>query len=121
MTMTPEIASLRIGRSVKSVEDALDELLARSGDLLAEMARARVATAEAAGLGQRPLMRIAAMQSNLVAARSELVRAHGDLSRLAETMGIPVAGCPESAQLGAEPAQDLEAGDARERAIEEAA
>lgn len=96
MTLTPEIASLRIGRSVKSVEDAMDELLARSGDLLAEMARARVATAEAAGAGQRPMMRIAAMQKNLMTARGDLVRAHGDLVKLAETMDIPVAGCPES-------------------------
>lgn len=97
MTMTPEVASLRIGRSVKSLEDAMDELLARSGDLLAEMARARVATAQAAQTGQRPMMRVAAMQKNLIAARSELMRAHGDLSQLAETMGIPVAGCPEAA------------------------
>ncbi|MCJ2183827.1 hypothetical protein MTR62_14155 [Novosphingobium sp. 1949] len=102
MTMTPEVATLRIGRSVKSVEDAMDELLARSGELLAEMARARVATAEAAHTGQRPMMRIAAMQQNLVAARSDLVRAHADLSKLAETMDIPVSGCPEDSLDAAE-------------------
>lgn len=96
MSMTPEIAGLRIGRSVKSVEDAMDELLARSAELLAEMARARVATAQAASTGQLPMMRIAGMQKHLVAARSDLVRAHGDLVRIAETMDIPVAGCPES-------------------------
>ncbi|MBT0669798.1 hypothetical protein HT136_15630 [Novosphingobium profundi] len=99
--MTPEVASLRIGRSVKSVEDAMDELLARSGDLLAEMARARVETGEAAHAGHRPMMRVAAMQRNLISARSELLRAHADLSNLAESMGIPVEGCPESASLDA--------------------
>ena len=102
MTMTPQVAILRIGRTVRSVEDAMDELIARSGELFAEMARARIATANAAHEGQRPMMRIAAMQKNLVAARSELVRAHSDLSRLAETMDIPVEGCPENAALADE-------------------
>ncbi|WP_226635145.1 hypothetical protein [Novosphingobium profundi] len=116
MTMTPEVASLRIGRSVTSLEDAMDELLARSGDLMAEMARARVATAEAAHAGQRPMMRIAAMQKNLMAARGELLRAHGDLSQLAETMGIPVAGCPEEGSLASTAGEDMEGDAAVERA-----
>jgi predicted MarR family transcription regulator len=99
-TMTPEIASLRIARSIKSVENDMDELLAKAGELLAEMARARVATANAAALGQRPMARVAAMQRSLIDARSEIVRAHSDLFRLAETMDIPVD-CPEKAMLGA--------------------
>lgn len=102
--MTPQIASLRIARSIKSVEDDMDELLAKSGELLAEMARARVSTANAAVLGQRPLARVAAMQKNLIDARSEIVRAHNDLSKLAETMDIPTE-CPESAALGGDAAE----------------
>ncbi|SFG14382.1 hypothetical protein SAMN05518801_10870 [Novosphingobium sp. CF614] len=96
--MNSEIASMRIARSIKSVEDGMDELLAKSGELLTEMARARLATENAAVHGQRPLARVAAMQKSLVEARSELVRAHSDLSKLAETMDI-AAECPETALL----------------------
>ena len=96
--MTPEIASMRIGRNIKSVEDDLDELLAKAGELLAELARARVATIGAAVHGQRPMARVAAMQKSLIEARSEIVRAHNDLSKLAETMDIPTD-CPDQAHL----------------------
>lgn len=99
--MTPEIASMRIARSIQSVENDMDELLAKAGELLTEMARARVATMDAAVLGQRPMARVAAMQKSLIDARSEIVRAHNDLSKLAETMDIPVT-CPNQAELAGE-------------------
>lgn len=98
MTMTPEIAGLRISRSIKSVENGMDELLARSAELMAEMARVRVATQYVAHAGQRPMARIVAMQKSLIEARSDLVRAHSDLSKLAETMDIPFE-CPEEGAL----------------------
>lgn len=94
--MTPEVAGMRVSRSIKSVEDDMDELLAKAGELLAEIARARLATVDVAYEGQRPLMRVANMQKNLMEARSELVRAHSDLSKLAERMDIPYE-CPDKA------------------------
>lgn len=96
--MDPQIAGMRIARSIRSVEDGMDELLAKSAELLAELARSRVATENAAVDGQRPLARMAAVQKNLVEARSELVRAHNDLSKLAESMDIAYQ-CPKQAQL----------------------
>lgn len=111
MTMTPEIASLRIARTIRSVEDGMDELLARSSELLAELARARVGTTQAAHVGQRPMARIAAMQKSLVDARFDLVRAHSDLSKLAETMDIPID-CPNDASL----AEDLTVSGSLEKA-----
>lgn len=93
--MSPEIAGLRVSRSIKSVEDGMDELLAMAGELLAEIARARIATENAAYEGQRPMMRVANMHKNLMEARSELVRAHSDLSKLAIRMDIPYE-CPPS-------------------------
>lgn len=92
--MTPQIAGIRITRTIRSVEDGMDELLARAGELLAELARARVGTANAAGSGQRPLARVAAVQQHLIAARSDLMHAHGDLTRLAESMDMAYE-CPE--------------------------
>ena len=109
--MTPEVASLRIARSIRSVENDMDELLAKAGELLAEMARARVGTARAAAIGQRPLARVAAMQQSLIEARGEIVRAHGDLTRIAETMDIPRE-CPENGVLAGDAgAGSPEAGD----------
>ena len=96
--MTPEIASMRIARSIKSVEDGVDELIAKSAELLAEMARVRLATENPAVHGQRPIARVAAMQKSLVEARSEIVRAHNDLSKLAESMDIAYQ-CPEKSQF----------------------
>lgn len=95
--MTPEIAGMRVSRRIKSVEDGMDELLAVAGELLTELARARVATVDAAHEGQRPLMRVANMHKSLMEARSELVRAHSDLSKLAVRMDIPYE-CPDKAR-----------------------
>lgn len=92
--MTPEIAGMRVSRSIKSVEDGIDELIAAAGELLTELARARLATIDAAHEGQRPLVRVANMHKSLMEARSEIVRAHADLSKLAVRMDIPYE-CPE--------------------------
>ncbi len=92
--MTPEIASLRIGRSIRSLEADMDELLAKSADLLAEIARARAALGESARNAHVPMARVATMQRGIIDARLELVRAHRDLSRIAETMDIPIR-CPD--------------------------
>jgi hypothetical protein len=89
---------MRIARSVTALETELDTRLAKSGELLAEVARARVATGVEAHTMQHPLARVANVQRALVGARSELVRAHRDLSNLAQKMDLGVI-CPEAAEL----------------------
>lgn len=106
--MTPEIAGMRIARTIRSVENDMDELLAKSSELLAEIARARVATEEAARLGQQPMARVAKLQQSLMDARLELVRAHRDLSKIAETMDIPIR-CPEDARIADMAADEIDA------------
>lgn len=98
--MTPTVAGMRIARCVTDLEAELDSLLAKSGDLLAEVARARAATGVEAHTMQQPLARVANVQRALVGARSELVRAHRDLSNLAQKMDLGVI-CPNAASLGA--------------------
>jgi hypothetical protein len=92
---------MRIARSVTDLETQLDDLLAKSGDLLAEVARARVATGVEAHTMQQPLARVANVQRALVGARSELVRAHRDLSNLSQKMDLGVI-CPQIAALADE-------------------
>ncbi|EJL20424.1 hypothetical protein [Novosphingobium sp. AP12] len=96
--MTPTVAGMRIARSVTAFETELDNLLAKSGQLLAEVAHARAATGVEAHTMQQPLARVANVQRALVGARSELMRAHRDLSNLAQKMDLGVI-CPEAAKL----------------------
>jgi hypothetical protein len=92
--MTPQIAALRIGRSLNTSETTLDTLIAGMGSLMSEMAQARVATGSPAATGHRAIARIVAAQSKIVEARMDLIRAHEDLRRIAETADTPTD-CPE--------------------------
>lgn len=96
--MTPTVAGMRIARSITSVEDELDTLLASTSKLIVELASARVATGIDAHAIQRPMARLTRLQRTLGEARSDLVGAHSDLSRLAETLDISVR-CPDAAAL----------------------
>lgn len=96
--MTPTVAGMRIARSIRSVENELDTLLASTSNLIVELASARVATGIDAHAVQRPLARLTRLQRTLGEARSDLVSAHGDLSKLAETLDISVR-CPDTAEL----------------------
>lgn len=99
--MTPTIASLRIGRGIVASENGIDACLDQLGSLVSEMARARVETNVAAATGQRALARIAAAQLKLIEARADVIRAHEDLRRIAETADFPTD-CPEETFTGAE-------------------
>jgi hypothetical protein len=96
--MTREIAALRIGRSLNSVEDGLDTLIAEAGALLGTVTQARIATGAPASEGHRAIARLAALQNRLVEARGDVVRAHADLKKIAETSDIPTE-CPDMATL----------------------
>lgn len=92
--MTPQIAALRIGRGLVASEDGIDTVLAEMGTLLAAMATARVETGQPATTGHRAIAKIAAAQAKLVDARQDVIRAHEDLRRIAETADTPTD-CPE--------------------------
>jgi len=104
--MTPTIAGMRIARSITSIENELDNLIASASNLVVELAKARVATGINAHAIQRPMARLTRIQRTLGEVRSDLVSAHSDLSKLAETLDISVR-CPNSAALeGQEHARD---------------
>jgi hypothetical protein len=105
--MTPTIASLRIGRGITASENSIDTLLAQLGNLVSEMAKARIETNVAAVTGQRALTRLAAAQMKLIEVRADVVRAHEDLRRIAESADFPTD-CPEETFVGAELDQDVQ-------------
>lgn len=92
--MTPEIAALRIGRDLSATEDGIDSALAQAGALIAALTTARIETGSSALTGHRAIARVAAAQTKLVDARQDLIRAHEDLRRIAETADTPTE-CPE--------------------------
>ena len=92
--MTPQIAALRIGRSLLASENGIDSAIADTGTLMAHLTTARIATGQPAITGHRAIAKVAAAQAKMIAARQDLIRAHEDLRRIAETADTPTD-CPE--------------------------
>lgn len=99
--MTPTIAAMRIGRALTAAEERIDLSLADTATLLAGLIDARIATDTPAATGHRAIARVAAAQSKLVEVRADLIRAHEDLRRLAETADMPTD-CPNDASIAAD-------------------
>lgn len=106
--MTPQIAALRIGRSLTASEDSVDALLGQIAGLTGELTAARLATGAAAATGHRALARVAAAQIKMIEVRMDLIRAHQDLYRIAETADVPTD-CPKETFTGAELESEREA------------
>lgn len=102
--MNRNIVGLRVTRGLHLVEAKLDEALAEAGELMAEVARARQILGESTIGSQRPIARLSSAQQHLVAARSDIGRAHADLAKIATGQKDIPTGCPESGC--AEPARD---------------
>lgn len=84
MTMTTQIAALRITRELKQLEDAIDVAIAAQCALGMTLAQARVETDTPAVTGHVALMRLAKAGQALVTARADAIRAHEDLYRIGE-------------------------------------
>ena len=84
MTMTTQVAALRISRELKELEDAIDAAFARQCALGMTIAQARIETDTPAVTGHVALMRLAKAGQALITARAEAIRAHEDLYRIGE-------------------------------------
>ncbi len=104
--MKKEVAALRIGRELTASETGIDTVLAQLGQLMSEVATARVATDSTAATGHRAIARLAQAQVKMIEARFDVIRAHEDLRRIAETADVPTD-CPEEVFTGAELGEDL--------------
>jgi hypothetical protein len=79
MTMTSQVAASRITREIQELEDALDLALARKSAVVASFTQARVDLKAPGNTGQVAMMRLAAVEKYLVAARGDAIRAHEEL------------------------------------------
>ena len=87
MTMTPEIAALRITRDLKQLENSIDAAIAAQCALGQTLAQARIDTKAEAVTGHVAMMRLAKAGQMLVSARADAIRAHEDLYKIAEERG----------------------------------
>lgn len=94
MTMTPEVATLRIVRQLADIERGIDELIARNAELMSTMALARINADATLATGHHAMMRVAAGQQHLIGYRSDLIRAHADLLKVGQERGGMADGCP---------------------------
>ncbi len=84
MTMTTQVAALRITRELKQLEDAIDAAYAAQCALGMTLAQARVETDTPAVVGHVALMRLAKAGQALVTARADVIRTHEDLFKIGE-------------------------------------
>ena len=92
MSMTSQVATARITRELREVEDALDQALARKAALIQTMMQARLDTEAPAYSGQVAMMRLGRAQQALISARGEVIRAHDDLFKLGQERGDIIDG-----------------------------
>lgn len=103
--MDMNIVGLRVTRSLLEVETKLDELLAQSSELVAEVTRAGRALGQSTIGSQRAIARLASLQQHLVDGRGDIARAHGDMAKIAADQDSMPTGCPASGC--AEPMRDV--------------
>lgn len=87
MTMTTDVARLRIARKIQATEAALDQALTLQSELFATMIEARRETGSGPAIGQDTLLRLAKVQQTLLDAGGDLARVHGRLLEIAVEKG----------------------------------
>lgn len=96
MKMQIELAAARIAREVPATEACLDDALIQVSTLIRTVVQARRDTGVAASTGQATIARLAKAQMALLNASSDILRAHKDLSGLAQVhAGMDIHECPK--------------------------
>lgn len=96
MTMTTDVARLRIARKIQATEAALDHALTLQSELFATMIEARRETGSGPAIGQDTLLRLAKVQQTLLDAGGDLARVHGRLLEISVEKG-QCDDCPPTA------------------------
>lgn len=95
MTMTTEVAQVRLTRELREAEEALDEALIRGSKLFTSLITARRDLGIASATGHDVLLRLTKTQQSLLSAGGDLARVHGgmiDIRR--EVTGDMARNCP---------------------------
>ncbi|MDE2563197.1 MAG: hypothetical protein KGL48_13225 [Sphingomonadales bacterium] len=101
MTMTVEVAKLRIARNLYEAEAALDDALRRQSQLMTTLVEARRGTGVAPFTGQEALMRLAKLQQSMLSAGGDLARVHCRLQDVGRELMGDAGGTTPTAVLAA--------------------
>lgn len=82
--MNKHQSGVKVARGLRSSEHALDDAIASTMRLGADMVEGRKAAQFAAGVGQKALTDVMAGLGAMVAARDALISAHGELLQVAD-------------------------------------
>ena len=99
MSMSRDVAQMRIARELREAEHALDDALLKQSSLLSSIVSARRETGVDPFTAQDALMRLAKSQQTLLTAGGDLARAHGGLLSVAVEHGI-LHDCPDDREMG---------------------
>ena len=97
MSMTKEVARLRIARDLQELEDKLIAAQAAAASLAASCAHARCEVGAGLTLGFEPLLRLGRVQEALLKAGGETARVHSGLLEVAREVMMPDEHCPPPA------------------------
>lgn len=99
MSMSHNVAQMRIIRELHAAEEALDTALLRQSSLLATMIEARRETDTGPFVGQEALLRLTRSHQTLVNAGGDLARVHANLLQVqGDVLGYEE--CPEGEPTG---------------------
>ncbi|MCC6925403.1 hypothetical protein [Novosphingobium sp.] len=96
MSMSADVARIRISRELNDAEDALNEALLKQTELFASLVTARRDTNAKRFEGQDALLRLSRSQQSLLSAGGDLARVHGRLLEIDREMGGPATDCPDN-------------------------
>ena len=98
MTMTPEVATMRITEELRRAEKSLDEALMRQSELLATMLTARMMASDEPFSGQAEILRLIKAQQAITASANDLARVHGGLLEIGRERNL-IDECPEERRI----------------------
>jgi hypothetical protein len=87
MSMSPQVATMRLARDLTSSELEIDRALESSATLLATMARARVETGAPGDTGQIAIMKLVRALSSICDARKDIIQTHAELRKIGQERG----------------------------------
>jgi hypothetical protein len=88
MTMTHQVAYIRITRDLQTAEQMIDEMALALTRLSVTLLEARLETGAKAAVGHSAMMRLTKAQTSATALKGDVLRVHGELLEIArEQMG----------------------------------
>lgn len=88
MALSLASATARIARQLSEVEQATDQAILKSAELMASLVRARAETGVVVHTGQWALIRLVKAQQALVEGSNNIFRVHDEMSGIGREMGV---------------------------------